>query len=547
MNPIVLPPSTHGTAVFIVGAGPTGLATALLMDRFEIPFVVVERNAGLTDHPRARGTWVRTMELFRQWGIERQVKARGLPDDANGFAFVESIAGDEIGRVPREIDYGQTPAWKCTVSQDAVEDELYQAVRGSKWGKVLFETEFVRYEERGDGVQVVTRDVGTEAQTTWTAAYLVAADGAGSSVRRMMDIQMNGPASLALMNNDFWEGDLSHIPSVRQVGVFRVMPGDRSVPGGAVLNTNGADRWLTVTRVGDGNEAMPPMRSDEEVVKLARAHSGVPNLDVKIISRSAWRVSKQVAERYARGRAFLVGDAAHRFPPTGGYGMNTGIQDAHNLAWKLSMVLRGQAGSALLDSYDSERRPIGQANADFSHGNTMRFVQLEEAYRAKNLQAIEFWIKDTFHHSHSIGLGLGFSYEDGAVIPDGTAPRGLTLSRYDPTDRPGARFPHFWLDLARQHSTLDLFDRDFVLVHGPQSADWAAVARDVGGRLGVRVATHQLPSVDSRDGLDMGLHGAVLVRPDGHVAWRMPWVPTDPSGELGKALTRILRRPESVA
>jgi len=547
MKPIPLLATEHATVVFIVGAGPTGLATALLMDRFQIPFVLVERNAALTDHPRARGTWVRTMELFRQWGIERKVKARGLPDDANGFAFVEAIAGHEYGRVPREIDLGQTPAWKCTVSQDAVEDELFQVVRQSPWGRVVFGTEFLRYEEPGDAVQAVTRDVATGLEKRWAARYLIAADGAGSGLRRQMDIAMTGPASLAVMNNDFWQGDLSHLPSVRQIGVFRILPADRSEPGAGVLNTNGADRWLTVTRVADGNDAAPPQRSETEVVRLARLHSGISNLDVKILSRSVWRVSKQVASRYSRGHAFLVGDAAHRFPPTGGYGMNTGIQDAHNLAWKLALVLRGQAGESLLDTYDSERRPIGQANADFSHGNTVRFSKLEEAYQAGNLQAVNFWIRDAVHHSHSIGLGLGFSYDDGALVPDGTMPRGLTLSRYEPSDRPGSRFPHLWLDLARQRSTLDLFDRDFVVVYGPKAADWRAAAQDVSEKLGLTVRSHQFDAVDARDGLEMSLYGAVLVRPDGHVAWRMPWVPQDPAASLAQALTQILRHNDGSA
>jgi hypothetical protein len=220
--------------------------------------------------------------------------------------------------------------------------------------------------------------------------------------------------------------------------------------------------------------------------------------------------------------------------------MNTGIQDAHNLAWKLALVLRGHAGESLLDTYDAERRPIGQANADFSHGNTVRFMKMEEAFQARNLQAINFWIRDVVHHSHSIGLGLGFRYEEGALLPDGTASRGLTLGRYDPSDRPGGRFPHLWLDLARQHSTLDLFDRDFVIIHGPKSADWAAAARDVGERLGVPIRTHGLDAVDPRDGLDMSLYGAVLVRPDGHVAWRMPWIPESPAASLAQALTQIL-------
>lgn len=537
----------YATRVFIVGGGPSGLSMALLLERFGIDFVLVERNASVANHPKARGTWTRTMELFRLWGIEEKVKRRGLPDNANGFAFVESLSGHVYGRTPQELDFGQTPAWKCTVAQDAVEEELLAVVRQARHGRALYGHEFIRLEQTGDGVRALCRDLVSGEEQWWSADYLVAADGAGSGIRRMLDITMTGPASLAVMNNDFWEADLSHLPLARQAGVMRVFPADVTEPGGSVFNTNGRDRWLTVTRVGDGTVDAPPQRSDAEVVRLARLHSGIPNLDVRIIHRSVWRVTRQVADRYARGRVFLIGDAAHRFPPTGGYGMNTGIQDAHNLAWKLAMVVKKEAGPALLDTYDGERRPIGRANADFSLGNTIRFAKMDEAFKARNPHAIDFWIRDAIHHTHSTGLGLGFSYDEGALIPDGTARRAMAENRYEPTDRPGARFPHLWLDLARQRSTLDLFDRRFALVHGPQSADWARAASSVSATLGVPIDTHRLAAVDARDGLEMSPYGAVLVRPDGHVAWRMPWIPPDPAASLGQSLSRILGREEMLS
>ncbi len=527
-------------SIFIVGGGPTGLSMALLLNRFAIDYVLVERSRTTTTHPKARGTWVRTMELFRQWGVQDPLVRRGLPDNASGFAFVESMSGHVYGRVPREPDLGQSPTWKCTISQDVVEEELLVAARRGATGGIRQGVEYVSHEEDASGVVVTTRDPETGLEEVFHARFLIAADGAASAVRQRVGIQMKGPASLAVMSNDYWHADLSHLPIVRQMGAFRIAPGQPGVPAASILNTNGCDKWLTVRKLADGDASVTPP-PDEEVVRLARAHCGIPDLDVKIINRSTWRVSKQIAERYSKGRVFLIGDAAHRFPPTGGYGMNTGIQDAHNLAWKLALVLAGKASPALLESYDVERRPIGQANADFSMGNTLRFRQMDEAFRQKNQPQIDFWINDAVHHSHSIGLGLGFSYEEGAVIPDGTAHRGLVTRYYQPSDRPGGRYPHLWLNLARDRSTLDLFDTRFVVVHGPQASDWARAAKEAGERLGIAIDAHRLDAVDPRDGLEMGLQGAVVVRPDGHVAWRTPGGERESLTDvLGRVMSRLL-------
>jgi len=523
--------------VFIVGGGPVGLAMALLLDRFGVSFVLAEKNPTTTDHPKARGTWSRTMELFRQWGIEDKVRARGLPNGATGFAFVETIAGREYGRTPREPDLGQTPAWKCTAPQDVVEEELLDAVRATRVGHILFSTEYIEHRADGEGVEVRTRDANTGVERTWRAQYLVAADGAGSGVRRATGIVMEGPAGLATMSNDYWKADLSHVESAGVVAGYRLGPRADGTPGAGILNTNGRDKWLSITRIG-GDEVKP--WSDEDVVRNARAHTGIPNLDVSIINRTVWRVSKQIAARYTAGRVFLVGDAAHRFPPTGGFGMNTGIQDAHNLAWKLSMVLSGQADARLLDSYEPERKPVAQANANFSFGNSLRFQRMEEAFRTGNIDHIEFWVKDATNHSHSMGLGLGFSYEHGAVIPDGTVAQALRARWYTPSDRPGGRYPHLWLDLSRRRSTLDLFDKHFVLMIGPNAPEWKEAAKLASDKLGVRIRHFQLDKVDERDGLEMGLRGAVLVRPDGHVAWRSPYVPADPEQSLVVAMRTIL-------
>ena len=532
--------STRSTAVFIVGGGPVGLSMAILLQRFGIDFVLVERNTTTTDHPKARGTYARTMEIFRQWGIDGLMKRHALPDGSDFFTFCESMTGHEWGRTFPEPNVGHSPCWKIIQSQDTVEEELLDHARQSPVGEILYGHEFLHYREDAQGVAVTSRQVHSGETTVWQARYLIAADGAASGVRRQADIAMRGPATLAVMANEYWQADLSGVRDAALCAGWRVHAKDSPYPISTVLNTNGKDKWLTLMPVGREVDERAGERTDDEVVRLARAMSGVPNLDAKVINRSVWRMSRQVAESFRKGRVLLVGDSAHRFPPNGGYGMNSGIQDAHNLAWKLAFVLRGLASPRLLDSYDSERRPIAESNADFSLHNATRFLQCDEALRSGNVDRINFWIRDSDNHIHSIGQSLGMVYQHGAVIPDGTGQPLWDPRHYQPCDRPGARFPHLWLDVARRHSTLDWFDRDFVLVVGPKADGWVDAARQVSGSNGRTLHVRQLEDSHEKDGLLIGLRGAVLVRPDGHVAWRMPWLPGDPQAALMGAFKQLL-------
>ena len=529
------------TSIMIVGGGPVGLAMGLLLDRFGIDAIIVEKSPTTTDHPKSRGCWVRTMEIFRQWGIEQAIRDRGLQDSSDMFVQVESIAGREISRSRPEPNLGQTPAWKSLVAQDAVEEEIYKVIAHSNLVRVHFSSEFTGFEEVEDGVICEVRSVETGCSERWHAKYLLACDGAGSQTRRGAGIEMVGPATLAVMLNEYWRGDLSRFPITREAAGYQVYCDKPGMPRRTgILNTNGKDRWLSVMQIGEEKDERPRPWTDEETIEIIRTHVGVEDLKVTLLNRSVWRMSKQVAAQFRKSRVFVVGDAAHRFPPTGGFGLNSGVQDAHNLAWKLVYVLRGLASERLLDSYDVERRPVAQSNADFSYGNLIRFRRLDDAVRSGNEDRIRFWVNDLDNHLHSIGQALGFSYEEGAVIPDGT-PRGGHLTRtYFPSDRPGGRFPHLWLDMARKRSTLDWFDKEFTVVAGPLGGEWLEAGRGVSEKLGIPLNLQQLPNAHQSDGIQMGLRGAVLVRPDGHVVWRIPYIPENPARELAGALKTVL-------
>jgi hypothetical protein len=269
----------------------------------------------------------------------------------------------------------------------------------------------------------------------------------------------------------------------------------------------------------------------------------------------SWTMTAQVAERYRDRRVFLVGDAAHRFPPTGGLGLNTGVQDAHNLVWKLAAVEAGWAAAALLDTYEIERRPVAQRNADVSLENAMRLMEVyralasvDPAERAAGTFAVTpeltAAIANQAEHFDMLGLQLGYTYPTGAIADDGAVATPSPVRTYEPTALPGARLPHAWVERdGRRVSTLDLvaYDR-FTLVTGANGRPWGD---ELAARLPIAVVTLGRDAID-RDGtwarlLDLVPDGAILVRPDQHVAWRSAPGAVDPRAAHA-AVDRILER-----
>jgi 2-polyprenyl-6-methoxyphenol hydroxylase-like FAD-dependent oxidoreductase len=508
----------------------------LLLGRFGIPALIVERNSTTTDHPKARGCFARTMEIFRVWGVDLAIRGRGLPDGADHWAIGHTPA--DLRATRPEIDPGQTPVWKSIVAQDAVEEELLKAVRGYAGTELSFDTECTEFEQDGDGVTArnVHRPSGVETEIR--CQYLIACDGAGSRMRKIAGVAMTGIPAIGYMANDYLRVDLSDFPVARAAAAMLLAPLDAGDSWLTLLNTDGRNRWLVFRKIGTAKDERPRVPTDDEVIADAKRRLGVDR-KVEVINRSSWCSAREVAERYRAGRVFLAGDSAHRFLPTGGQGMNTGIADAHNLAWKLAFALTGAMDPSVLDTYDIERRPVGNNTADFQVRTGKRLSAVQERIDLADDDSFEFWTHELEKHVKSVGLTLGQWYPEGTLLADETTPPNFDPERYAPVDRPGHRFPHIWIDQAKTESTIDWFDRTFVLVTGPMADEWRTAGALLATEMAAPLTIKTLDAPDRERGIMIGRHGAVLVRPDGYVAWRCAWRPADASAELRAVLLAL--------
>lgn len=522
--------------VLIVGAGPVGLSMGMLLGRFGIPALTVERNSTTTDHPKARGCFARTMEIFRVWGVDLAIRDRGLPNGADHWAIGHTPA--DLRATRPEIDPGQTPVWKSIVAQDAVEEELLKAVRGYPSTELSFDTECTEFEQDRDGVtaRVVHRLSGVETEIR--CQYLIACDGAGSRMRKIAGVAMTGIPAIGFMANDYLRVDLSDFPVARAAAAMLLAPLDAGDSWLTLLNTDGRNRWLVFRKIGTAKDERPRVPSDDEVIADAQRRLGVDR-KVEVINRSSWCSAREVAERYRAGRVFLAGDSAHRFLPTGGQGMNTGIADAHNLAWKVAFSLTGAMDASVLDTYDIERRPVGNNTADFQVRTGKRLNVVQERIDLGDDDSFAFWTHELEKHVKSVGLTLGQWYAEGALLADETTPPNFDPERYTPVDRPGHRFPHVWIDHAKTESTIDWFDRAFVLITGPMAHEWRTAGAQLAADMRAPLTIKTLEAPDRERGIMIGRHGAVLVRPDGYVAWRCAWRPAHALAELREVLLAL--------
>jgi 2-polyprenyl-6-methoxyphenol hydroxylase-like FAD-dependent oxidoreductase len=485
------------------------------------------------------------MELFRQWGIADELRPSAQTTEALRFIYCDSLVGEEIGRSP-QLDPPPdaiTPVETYRIPQEVVEDVLLQRVLDGASVVVRRGVELVDIDQHESGVNATLR-TGRGDLEAMRASYVIGADGVGSTVRAKLGIELTGIPVIGYWQSVHWRADISDLTKDRPCIQF--LTGARSgVFVGVAWNRD--DRWVTILQ-RPGADERPDALTSDQAKQVIREAVGRPQLEVEILGSTTFRIGAEIAERYREGRVFLVGDAAHSMPPTGGFGMNTGIQDAHNLAWKLAYVIQGTAGEALLDSYDEERRPIAQANVDWSVSNAKRMRELREAIAGEDADRLASALLDQIHHVGALGQDLGFRYRPGTLLDDGADAPPLDPIVYEPSATPGGRAPHMWVEQEGSRiSTLDLFDRSYVLLAPAGGREWAAVARRLAAELAIPLDAYVVGIEDDLiadgDGLaalyGISGSGAVLVRPDGHVAWRSAALTRDPAAALADVLNRL--------
>jgi 2-polyprenyl-6-methoxyphenol hydroxylase-like FAD-dependent oxidoreductase len=529
------------TSVLVVGAGPIGLSLALDLAWRGVDCVLIDQGDGTMPHSKIGLVSVRSMELFRRWGIVDRVRKCGFPDDYPlNMVFCTSLTGYTLGisQYPAARDDHPTsvsPETKQRCPQLWLDPILARCVRDYDNARIFYYCELLSFEEKRDGVQAQARDVRTGEAVTIKAQYLVGTDGARSTVRRALRIPMEGDPALSQSMSIY----------IRSPGLLRqhdkgpaeryLMAGPEGLWGNLTV-IDGDALWRLTVLGGAARQEAAEFDADAWVLRSL----GTRAIQFHVDAVLPWRRSRLVAERFSRGRVFLAGDAVHTMSPTGGFGMNTGIADVADLGWKLAATLKGWGGGHLLGSYDAERRPAGWRNVNAAADNFTRlitkmdFARVEEASIAGETarRVLGDQLKEATRREWEVtGVSLGYRYEGSPIcIADGTPPTLDDSIVYVPTARPGHRAPHAFLPDGR--STLDLFGHAYVLLNFDADASSTNGLADA-----ARSRRVPLDIVGIDDPHIAGLYRRrlVLVRPDGHVAWRADSLDHDPGDILDVA------------
>jgi len=534
--------------VLIVGGSLVGLSTALFLRLHGVSCLAVERHTSTAIHPRAGHFQLRTVEILRAAGLEEAVRRKGEQQyhPNGGINNVESLAGREIASYFANLNAGVdefSPTVRLFIDQDALEPIL--RARAEELGAELrYRVECASVVQDSDSVTATLRDLEAGAERAVRARYVVAADGHRSPVREQLGIAMRGHGLLSNSVTIYFrsEVDLSPLLEGRDQGVNYVT--NPVLRGFFRLDRTGNRGFLVVNLVGDTArpEVVAAYRDapwaniaatidERRALELLRAAIGVPDIPVVVEDVATWRAVADSAERYQDGRVFLAGDAAHTMPPNGGFGGNTGVQDAWNLAWKLGLVLNGVAGPGLLDTYDGERRPIGALMVEQAY---TRYVTRVAPYLGT--EGMQPLVDD-------FSLEIGCRCNPPAVVLDADQAPELHEHPRESKGRPGSRAPHVLVERDGAHgSTLDLFGRDFVLLVAPGGDAWCRATVAAASGVGLPVECHVIGDPDFRDAYGITGAGAVLVRPDGVVGWRAVDATGASEATVRDVLTHLLCR-----
>jgi 2,4-dichlorophenol 6-monooxygenase len=581
--------------VLIVGGGGAGLAASNILADLGTESLLVERHPQTSSLPKAHYLNQRSMEVFRQHGLAEAIYEKGAPrENMQKIIWQTSLGGNgpSDGVVIKAVDamgggrYAAEHELKCAarsvnIPQIRLEPVLHKSAAGRNPGRVLFNHEFRSFKEVPDGLVAEIRDLERGDDFEVRAQYLIAAD-AGKTIGPALGINMLGPAGLGDYVMIYMKADLSKYidddSSVMRVICHVDQRGGTNPVGGLLsLGPTRWDRHSEEWGIGWGYAANDPDRNkvdrmEERIQEFLKVDTPI---EIKYVSH--WSLEAIVADKFRVGRAFVVGDAAHKHTPGGGLGLNSAFQDVHNLCWKLTHVLRGKADDTLLDTYERERRPVVTHNAENSllafanhftlmsaiglvagaskEQNETAFGQLraatrDGAQRRARLDAVFDAVIGLEYAPHD--LEMGYRYDSGAVVADGTPTpvRDPMGSFYAPSSHPGCRLPHAWLHRnGNAVSTHDLIPLGgFLLLTGANGGRWCAAAQKIAATRGFTIHAYRI--ADDGDASDpsgawaalseLSGNGALLVRPDGHVGFRSRQGTGDPSLTLEAALNQIL-------
>ncbi len=524
------------TSVLVVGAGPVGLCVAGDLGWRGITCLEIDKGDGSIAQPKMDMPHIRTLEFCRRWGLVEQVENSGYnrkyPQDN---IWATALAGGyELGREPfpccdDEPYPPQSPQRRERCPQNFFDPVIARWVGGFASVDRRYFTELVDFSERDDCVRATIRDIQTGKTQSVEAQYMIGCDGAGSMVREKLGITMTGNTVLTYTTNVIFRS-----PDLEKVQTLK--PGYRYI----LIGPEGT--WATIVAI-DGYQnyrfslvggASKADLSDDDLLAAIRRAIGAP-CEIELISTMPWTRRELVADRYGSKRVFLVGDSAHQLSPTGAFGMNTGIQEAVDIVWKLEAMIYGWGGPKLLDTYEIERKPVAARNVKTAAENLARMLETRTrkpppeifapgpAGDAARKDYGDWYTERMWHEWHTIGIHIGYRYDHSPiVVGDGTSPPPFEVPNYIQTSHAGCRAPHVWLKDGR--STLDLYGKGFVLLRLGANPPDVALLLLAAHKRAVPMWAIDIDEPEVTQAYERRL---ALVRPDGHVAWRSDALPAD--------------------